>query len=218
MTLITRQAKGSKLTIQEMDGNLEYLQSLSATTVLTTYPETTPSLAGTRFWYKGNEWHYMTQAEIDSIEWTGLVNVGFPAPVIKNMNRYILYDNINFTNTAQIDINSGGSFAGKTFILDFLGLGDPTRQTFAPSMSTGPGSEFNLSIRNAHLLKNLEDIGTMPAMQYSYANLTATAINQLFTDLPSTTKTATINVRYNPGSATCDPTIATAKGYIVVTN
>jgi len=29
MTLITRQEKGSKLTIQEMDGNLEYLQSLA---------------------------------------------------------------------------------------------------------------------------------------------------------------------------------------------
>jgi hypothetical protein len=54
-------------------------------------------------------------------------------------------------------------------------------------------------------------------MRYSYANLTATAINQLFTDLPPTTKTATISVANNTGSATCDPTIATSKGYIVVT-
>jgi hypothetical protein len=71
MTLVTRQGKGSKLTVQEMDGNLEYLQGLSATIVLTEYPETTPELAGRRFWYKGNEWHYMTQAEIDSTGWTG---------------------------------------------------------------------------------------------------------------------------------------------------
>src|ERR1035437_2580010 len=32
MSLITRQGKGSKLTIQEMDGNLLYLQSLSGST------------------------------------------------------------------------------------------------------------------------------------------------------------------------------------------
>jgi hypothetical protein len=31
MTLITRQAKGSKLTIEEMDGNLEYLEKLAQT-------------------------------------------------------------------------------------------------------------------------------------------------------------------------------------------
>ena len=30
--------------------------------------------------------------------------------------------------------------------------------------------------------------------------------------------TTTINVASNPGSATCDPTIATAKGYTVVTS
>jgi hypothetical protein len=48
------------------------------------------------------------------------------------------------------------------------------------------------------------------------ANLTASLINQFFTDLPPTTEVCTLNFEFNPGSATCDPTIATSKGYIVV--
>lgn len=52
---------------------------------------------------------------------------------------------------------------------------------------------------------------------FSYNNLSAAALNQLFTDL-APTETGVLLVNDNPGSATCDPTIATAKGYIVVTS
>jgi hypothetical protein len=45
--------------------------------------------------------------------------------------------------------------------------------------------------------------------------LSAEALDQFFTDLA--TGTATIYVAGNPGAATCDPSIATAKGYTVVT-
>lgn len=216
MALITRQGKGSKLTIQEMDGNLEYLQSLSATTVVTDYPETSPELAGTRFWYNGNEWHYMTQEEIDSINWTGLVTVGFPAPTTKSFNDYILRNG----NTSYYLINYlEANLPGSTFILDFLGLGYPNFVKYSIFFSTGPGGEFTITdIKNAQLLTSLEDIGTKKSIVINYANLTDEIIDDLFTQLPTTTKTATINVSNNPGSATCDPTIATAKGYTVITS
>jgi Leucine-rich repeat (LRR) protein len=45
--------------------------------------------------------------------------------------------------------------------------------------------------------------------------LSAAAINAFFTSLGSAS--GVLDVRLNPGSATCDPTIATAKGYTVVT-
>jgi len=47
------------------------------------------------------------------------------------------------------------------------------------------------------------------------ANLSAAALNQLYTDLGTVTYAATIGVAGNPGTASDDPTIATAKGYTV---
>jgi hypothetical protein len=47
-------------------------------------------------------------------------------------------------------------------------------------------------------------------------NMSATAINALFTSLGNAVGSQTINVRRNPGSATCTTSIATSKGYTVV--
>jgi hypothetical protein len=47
-------------------------------------------------------------------------------------------------------------------------------------------------------------------------NMSATAIDDLFTSLGNAVGSQTINVRRNPGSATCTTSIATSKGYTVV--
>jgi len=47
-------------------------------------------------------------------------------------------------------------------------------------------------------------------------NLSAAALDQFFTDLEPT-ETGILFVDGNPGSATCNPSIATSKGYVVVT-
>ena len=47
-------------------------------------------------------------------------------------------------------------------------------------------------------------------------NMSATAIDALFTSLGTASGSQTINVRRNPGSATCTTSIATAKGFTVV--
>lgn len=49
----------------------------------------------------------------------------------------------------------------------------------------------------------------------SYQNLSTSEINRIFTALPSGVTARTINVTNNPGYATCDKTIATAKGWTV---
>lgn len=72
-------------------------------------------------------------------------------------------------------------------------------------------------IVGASLLTNIRDAGTAPAIWITRGDLSTETINSLFSQLPVTNKVATINLDNNPGSATCDPTIATAKGYIVVT-
>lgn len=195
-------------TVKVTTQDIANLGSSGPLPVETTYPVTTPASAGTRFWYKGNEWYYMTQDEIDSAGWTGLVNVGFPAPVVKNLNIDILYEPVNI-NTF---------FGVNATVIDFLGLGYPSKMKVAFASTTYSAGISISEIRNANLLKSLEDVGTIPALVLASLGLSDTMINQVFTQLPSTTKTATINVINNPGSATCNPTIATNKGYTVITS
>jgi hypothetical protein len=190
--------------------------------VLNTYPVTTPASAGTKFVYRGNEWEYMTQAEINSIGWTGLVSVGFPAPVSKVYENTILYVGTDIPAT-DISFNAGfGSYPikpmeqfNKNFTIDFLGLGNPAKW----SVFVGFGGLLNsctITFRNVQLLAGLKNFGTTSAIGFNYAGLTAQALNDFFTALPPTTFTATLNFQNNPGSATCTPSIATSKGYTVI--
>ena len=57
--------------------------------------------------------------------------------------------------------------------------------------------------------------GSSPQVNVSYTSLDATALNKLFTNLPTLTG-KTINITGSTGAATCDRTIATAKGWTVV--
>ena len=188
------------------------IDEMSALPVETTYPVTNAAEAGKRFLYLGTEWHYMTQAEIDSTGWTGLVSVGFPAPVSRNYNNYILYPNC-ITTLSPSDI----VYINDT--IDFLGAGQPER-VFRLSLIRSTvvlAAGAVTTIRNAQLLTGLKDVGTQSAVVLGPSlGLTDTLINSFFTQLPATILTATIVVAGNPGALTCDPTIATAKGYSVV--
>jgi surface protein len=53
------------------------------------------------------------------------------------------------------------------------------------------------------------------AVNYSGCKLTATEINAIFTGLGTASGSQIVNVSSNMGSATCDQTIATAKGWTV---
>lgn len=189
--------------------------------VLTEYPTTTSALAGQRFIYKGNEWQYMTQEEIDSTGWTELVSVGFPAPMDKYYNKCIAGSGV-VSDIPGID-NITGNFVGiPSNTIDFIGLGIlvsrmKTINLAGTILKTFSGGVNVTNIRNGVLLKSLENAGTANALDLTSYGLSTEVINSLFTQLPSTTKTATINVASNPGSTFCNPTIATSKGYTVLT-
>ena len=53
-------------------------------------------------------------------------------------------------------------------------------------------------------------------IDYSYKPLSAAAINEIFTNLGTAAGTQTITITNCPGAATCDRSIATAKGWTVV--
>lgn len=77
-------------------------------------------------------------------------------------------------------------------------------------------------IRNAELLNELQDGGTAKCFTITSSsgfqfNISAEVLNDFFKQLPKTAKTATLDVRGASGAATCTPSIATAKGYTVIT-
>jgi hypothetical protein len=96
-------------------------------------------------------------------------------------------------------------------VVNIIGLGEPTRYK-----SLTLGQRSIAQIKNANLLTNLEDVGTLSALILHSNSLTAIEINSLFAQLPKTTKTATINISNNSGTATCNTSIATSKGYTVI--
>ena len=114
-------------------------------------------------------------------------------------------------------IVSGGSISGPAnsnnfgSVVDFKILGPYLERYINP-----PSSSIT-TFKNVNFLTGVQDVGTAFGINLNGSGLSAATINQFFTDLPTTTKTATILVTNNPGSGTCTPSIATAKGYTVVT-
>ena len=99
-------------------------------------------------------------------------------------------------------------------VFDYAGYG-----TDEPSLVELQGGQ-NLTITaflNWQLADKLEDIGTAAAVVLSGLQIADTVLDDFFTQLPVTTKTVTINISGTSGTATCDPSIATAKGYTVTT-
>jgi hypothetical protein len=81
------------------------------------------------------------------------------------------------------------------------------------------GAASNLSdLASLRLLNNGSGQygGTSPQINVSYTSMSAAALDQLFTDLPTVTA-KTINIAGCPGTATCNQAIATAKGWTVAT-
>lgn len=186
----------------------------SDTPILTSYPTTDVSKVGQTFIYQGNEWKYHSQAELDELGWTS-VSEGFPAPVTKVCDFYTIIRNADVYSV--FDPSSGlGSGFGDNITLDAIGFGRPNKIRVW-RFTTEVGSTV-VDVVNFNLLTSLEDEGTRACLSLGGRNMTKELIDKVFTDLPPTTKTATIIVANNPGSDTCDPTIATSKGYTVTTS
>jgi hypothetical protein len=67
-------------------------------------------------------------------------------------------------------------------------------------------------------LTNIQDFGTQLAVIMVNTGFSAATLNAFFTALPTTSKTATINIAGCTGALTCNTSIATGKGYTVVTS
>lgn len=76
----------------------------------------------------------------------------------------------------------------------------------------------NLACRDNELTSlNISGCSVLTYLSCSYNNLSDEALNKIFTDLPqiNNSNEYRIYIHHNPGTATCDPSIANKKGWIV---
>ena len=159
----------------------------------------------------------------------GLLNVTFPTTQLTGINstQQMLSGCLMLTGITNSSFIGNNSTATTTYVNGTL-------------MATGSRNVKSLSFNckfsklevqgTSGLATNLSDLaslrllnngagqygGTSPHINVSFTSMNATALNQLFTDLPSITA-KTINIAGCPGTATCNQSIATAKGWTVVT-
>ena len=119
-----------------------------------------------------------------------------------------IFESVYPNSVVTFSVDGGFSFVAGGSVLNCDPLYRCKRVRLAPADS----------IINVSSLLEVEDSGTNPAINLAATGWTQSQLNAFFTDLPTTTKTATINVVGNPGAATCNTTIATNKGYMVVTS
>lgn len=201
--------------------------------ILETYPTTDATKVGQNFIYKSLIWRYLSESEINAFGFSGKIDVGFPVPYQKYLfsesvdisgGREIGLDIIPFcyeTLKTSTSIASGLSISSfnirRLYAGPILNL-EPLTTLTIPFKVFQFGSSEIVKVIGTENYTYLEDVGTSISLNLSNNRLSTENIDYLFTQLPSTTKTATIDVSSNPGSATCDPTIATVKGYTVVTS
>jgi len=146
--------------------------------------------------------------------------------LILNNNNLTTFSNTGLSALTELSLegNNLTTFSGTGLsALRLLYLDDNNLTTFA---GTGLSALINLYLNNNNLTSidgagmmlsyNSNQSGTYPAgSEFQNNSLSAAALNSFFTTLGNAS--GFLDVSGNPGSATCNPTLATAKGYTVLT-
>ena len=84
-----------------------------------------------------------------------------------------------------------------------------------PLLNTAAGTNFTNMFQGCSSLQQSDITGTTYTISYASANLSAAALNNIYTNLGTASGAQTITVTGNWGTAGDDPSIATAKGWTV---
>ena len=99
-------------------------------------------------------------------------------------------------------------------IFSFMFRNCPSLQT-VPLFNTAAGTTFSSMFSSCPSLKSGALSGTTRGVSYSGCQLSAASLNEIYTNLGTAAGAQTITVTNNWGTATDDPSIATAKGWTV---
>jgi hypothetical protein len=137
------------------------------------------------------------------LEKVGNISVPSATNIVNGLNNcHKLKGVINITSSGLLTNINQVVFG--CFLLDGLVISDCTNVTNAVNV-----------LNNCRNLKTLILTGLRVGITVDDCMLDAAAINAFFTSLGTASGSQTIFIRRNPGSATCDTTIATGKGFTV---
>lgn len=105
------------------------------------------------------------------------------------------------------DTSSGSNFNG-------MFANCPALQV-VPALNVSAGTDFGSMFNGCYALQWSDVYGGRYAISYATANLSAAALDNIYTNLGTAAGAQTITVTGNWGTAGDDPTIATAKGWTV---
>jgi Leucine-rich repeat (LRR) protein len=156
--------------------------------------------------------------QLTSFDGTGLSSL---ITLILSSNQFTSFDTTGLSSLTTLNL-----YDNQLTSLDVTGLSSLTGLNLSNNQltsfdGTGLSSLADLNLSNNQLTSI--DGGGMElsynhygsGSDFQFNNLSATALNSFFSTLGDAA--GVLNVSNNPGSATCDPTIATAKGYTVIT-
>ena len=144
----------------------------------------------------------MSSAFVECFE---LKSIAINSPTITSLSA--TFNGCSSLRRAEV-IAPNATTAANCFIACQL-LTDVTLHTKANAARTTTYSKANM-------LSWINDLsGSSVAMSVASCNLNAAALNRIFTDLGTVTS-ATITITGTPGAATCNRSIATAKGWTVM--
>jgi len=90
-----------------------------------------------------------------------------------------------------------------------------TSLTSVPLLNTAAGTNFSIMFSRCTSLSSGALANTKISIQYLNCKLSAAALNEIYTNLYGPVTSKTITVTGNWGTASDDPSIATAKGWTV---
>ena len=127
-----------------------------------------------------------------------------------NCYNIISFSGLEYLGSRTLNCSMNGTFDGLESYTGALVINAKLTKFTCKGTSSYLNGVTSIRLLNA----NSPFSGTSSQVDVSYCNLSASALNQLFTDLP-TLSGKTIKITGCTGAGTCDQTIATNKGWIV---
>ena len=199
-TLTSRGYRQALVTVEAQSGNLTSLDlqqrhSSVPRSVATAWLDVAVSLPSGTLTFGGPN---VYQSNVERVTIVGVANTSFAAmfQFCYSLQSVPLFNTTNGTNFTNMFYNCY------------------SLQT-VPALNTAAGTNFTAMFQYCSSLQQSDITGTTYTISYASANLSAAALNNIYTKLGTAAGAQTITVTGNWGTATDNPSIATAKGWTV---
>ena len=199
-TLTSRGYRQALVTVEAQSGNLTSLDlqqrhSSVPRAVATAWLDVAVSLPSGTLTFGGPN---VYQSNVERVTIVGVANTSFAAmfQFCYSLQSVPLFNTTNGTNFTNMFY---GCYSLQT----------------VPALNTAAGTNFTAMFQYCSSLQQSDITGTTYTISYASANLSAAALNNIYTKLGTAAGAQTITVTGNWGTATDNPSIATAKGWTV---